>query len=95
MSEKYLKWLLLRNIVGEWIRLDMEMSVYVLEGTTYNVEKMKQDYIRLTKELLKDYEIPIPKQDESGNGVQTSTVQFVSTGRDFDLSELCKKCKVK
>lgn len=66
MSEKYLKWLLLRNIVGEWIRLDMEMSVYVLEGTTYDVEKMKQDYIRLTKELLQDYEIPTPKQDESG-----------------------------
>lgn len=93
MIEKYLKWLMLREIIGECINLDLD--TYEIGSSIHDAEKMKQDYIRLKKELLKDYEIPTPKQDESGNGVQTSTVQFVSTGRDFDLSELCKKCKVK
>lgn len=66
---KYLKWLLMRNIVGEWIRHDLEMSVYVLEGTSYDVKKMKEDYIRITKELLKEYEISFPENKESGKKV--------------------------
>lgn len=93
MAEKYLKWLMLREIIGEY--MDDEYNELHIGDKEYDVKKMKADYKRLMYELLKDYEIPIPKQDESGNGVQTSTVQFVSTGRDFDLSELCKKCKVK
>lgn len=43
MCEKYLKWILLREIIGE--HMDDE----------YDVEKMKADYKRLTEELLSDY----------------------------------------
>ena len=53
MGEKYLKWILLREIIGE--HMDDEYNELHIGDNEYDVEKMKQDYIRLTEELLSDY----------------------------------------
>lgn len=54
MTEKYLKWLMLREIIGEY--MDDEYNELHIGDKEYDVKKMKQDYIRLTKELLGEYE---------------------------------------
>lgn len=55
MSEKYLKWLMLREIIGEY--MDDEYNELHIGDKVYDVKKMKADYKRLTYELLKDYEL--------------------------------------
>jgi len=54
MSEKYLKWLMLREIIGEY--MDDEYNELHIGDKEYDVKKMKADYKRLTKELLNEYE---------------------------------------
>lgn len=54
MSEKYLKWLMLREIIGEYI--DDEYNELHIGDKEYDVKKMKADYKRLTNELLGEYE---------------------------------------
>lgn len=71
MDEKYLKWILLGGIIGEYMdewKDGINGATFIYHDKEYDLEKMKQDYIRLTKELLQDYEVPAPKQDESGKG---------------------------
>lgn len=55
MSEKYLKWIMLREIIGEY--MDDEYNELHIGDKEYDVKKMKSDYKRLTYELLKDYEL--------------------------------------
>ena len=54
MGEKYLKWILLREIIGE--HMDDEYNELHIGDNEYDVEKMKADYKRLTEVLLSDYE---------------------------------------
>lgn len=54
MAEKYLKWLMLRKIIGEY--MDDEYNELHIGDKEYDVKKMKADYKRLTKELLGEYE---------------------------------------
>lgn len=61
MSEKYLKWIMLREIIGEYLSNfsseEVDSMKFFFCGKEYNVERLRADYIRLTKELLKDYEV--------------------------------------
>lgn len=45
---------MLREIIGEY--MDDEYNELHIGDKEYDVKKMKQDYIRLTKELLGEYE---------------------------------------
>lgn len=54
MAEKYLKWLMLREIIGEY--MDDEYNELHIGDKEYDVKKMKADYKRLTYELLNEYE---------------------------------------
>ena len=54
MAEKYLKWLMLREIIGEY--MDDEYNELQIGDKEYDVKKMKADYKRLTNELLGEYE---------------------------------------
>ena len=59
MAEKYLKWLMLREIIGEYMdewKDGINGATFIYHDKEYDLEKMKQDYIRLTKELLDEYE---------------------------------------
>ena len=59
MAEKYLKWLMLREIIGEYMdewKDGINGATFIYHDKEYDLEKMKQDYIRLTKELLGEYE---------------------------------------
>jgi len=61
MAEKYLKWIMLREIIGEYLSNfsseEVDSMKFFFCGKEYNVERLRADYIRLTKELLKDYEV--------------------------------------
>ena len=61
MAEKYLKWIMLREIIGEYLSNfrseEVDSMKFFFCGKEYNVEHLRADYIRLTKELLKDYEV--------------------------------------
>lgn len=96
MAEKYLMWLMLREIIGECINLDLD--TYEIGSSIHDAEKMKQGYIRLTKELLKDYELPAPKQDESGKGRNIDSESFVKIPiyeyeefREYKFQKDCEK----
>lgn len=59
MNEHYLEWLFLREHLSYWIdNLFPEgIDVLTIRGVQYDIEKMKERYIELTKMLLKDYEL--------------------------------------
>ena len=67
MNEHYLEWLFLREHLDYWIEQkylgqdlvdrDFEYMVYSFQGKEYDIDKMKERYIELTKQLLKDYEL--------------------------------------
>ena len=59
MNEKYLEWLFLREHLNYWIdnQFPKGEDILVYQGKQYDVEEMKARYIKLTKQLLKDYEL--------------------------------------
>lgn len=59
MSEKYLEWLFLREHIGYWVdqkSCNENLISYRIQDKEYDIEKMKERYIGLTKQLLKGYE---------------------------------------
>lgn len=52
---------MLREIIGEYLSNfsseEVDSMKFFFCGKEYNVERLRADYIRLTKELLKDYEV--------------------------------------
>lgn len=60
MNEHYLEWLFLREHIGYWVdqkSCNENLISYRIQDKEYDIEKMKARYIKLTKMLLKDYEL--------------------------------------
>ncbi len=58
MEEQYLEWLFLRNILGLVIDTDSyNCSQLSFNNSLYSLDKIKERYIELTKELLLEYEL--------------------------------------
>lgn len=70
MNEQYLEWMFLREHLSFWVNDDSlrtgiwfdvhslgEKYTYSFQGNQYDIEKMKERYIELSKLLLKDYEL--------------------------------------
>lgn len=59
MSEEYLEWLFLREILGYFIDHPYytDGAQFRFQGNGYDIKKLQNRYSELTKELLLEYEL--------------------------------------
>ncbi len=62
MNKEYLEWLFLREKLSDWFKANLATvcikgDTYSFHGKLYDIQKIEDRYIDLTKELLKEYEI--------------------------------------
>ncbi len=61
MNEHYLEWLFLRRNFDYWFNTKPKSvcrgDTYSFQGKLYDIQKMEERYIELTKELLLEYEL--------------------------------------
>lgn len=62
MNEQYLEWLFLRENIKDWCNKNLTSfcnkgDTYSFHGNLYDIQKMEDRYIELTKELLLEYEL--------------------------------------
>lgn len=60
MNKYYLEWLFLKEHLSYWINTQYQKDTkekFYFNGKEYNVQKMKDRFIKLTEKLLEDYKL--------------------------------------